>query len=85
MPATNTGKDTELPELDPVIHAQRSRTPVTYLALNRAGRRALENYTASLRNLLTIPSHNGHARPSALHEHPPDLKRSDETEKEISP
>ena len=44
-----------------VIKTYRRRTPVTYLALTRAGRRALEDYTASLQNLLTIPAPNGHA------------------------
>jgi DNA-binding MarR family transcriptional regulator len=29
------------------------RTPVTYVALTRTGRRALEDYTAALRRLLT--------------------------------
>jgi DNA-binding transcriptional ArsR family regulator len=33
----------------------RRRTPVTYLTLTRAGRRALEDYTASLRILLDGP------------------------------
>lgn len=32
------------------------RTPVTYISLTRAGRRALEDYTAALRLLLT-PQH----------------------------
>ena len=32
------------------------RTPATYLSLSPAGRRALEDYTASLRRLLTIPA-----------------------------
>ncbi|HEY5249043.1 MAG TPA: transcriptional regulator [Dermatophilaceae bacterium] len=31
------------------------RTPVTYVSLTRAGRRALEDYTAALRRLLTPP------------------------------
>ena len=35
-----------------VTKAFRRRTPVTYLALTRAGRRALEDYTAALRGLL---------------------------------
>jgi len=32
------------------------RTPVTYVAITRIGRRALEDYTAALRRLLTPPS-----------------------------
>ena len=32
----------------------RRRSPVTYLALTRRGRRALEDYTAALRSLLTV-------------------------------
>ena len=32
------------------------RTPVTYVELTRAGRRALEDYTAALRRLLTPPT-----------------------------
>jgi DNA-binding MarR family transcriptional regulator len=32
------------------------RTPVTYVALTQAGRRALEDYTAALRRLLTPPT-----------------------------
>lgn len=33
----------------------RRRSPVTYLALTRRGRRALEDYTAALRSLLSGP------------------------------
>jgi len=57
-----------------VTKTYRRRTPVTYLALTRAGRRALEDYTAALRNLLTVPSHNGHAQPGE-----PGPPRSDPT------
>jgi DNA-binding MarR family transcriptional regulator len=32
------------------------RSPVTYLALTRLGRRALEDYTAALRDLLAVPA-----------------------------
>jgi len=32
------------------------RTPVTYISLTRAGRRALEDYTVALRMLLTPPT-----------------------------
>lgn len=46
-----------------VTKAYRRRTPVTYLALTRAGRRALEDYTAALRDLLGVPAPNGHASP----------------------
>jgi DNA-binding transcriptional ArsR family regulator len=38
-----------------VTKAYRRRTPVTYIALTRVGRRALEDYTAALRDLLAIP------------------------------
>lgn len=38
-----------------ITKAYRRRTPVTYIALTRAGRRALEDYTAALRHLLAIP------------------------------
>lgn len=55
-----------------VTKTYRHRTPVTYLALTRAGRRALEDYTASLRNLLTIPSPNGHTQPGVRREEPSD-------------
>jgi DNA-binding PadR family transcriptional regulator len=43
-----------------VTKAYRRRTPVTYLTLTRAGRRALEDYTAALQNLLAVPGLNGH-------------------------
>jgi len=33
----------------------RRRSPVTYLALTRRGRRALEDYTVALRSLLSVP------------------------------
>jgi DNA-binding HxlR family transcriptional regulator len=42
-----------------VTKGYRHRTPVTYLALTRAGRRALEDYLAALQQLLdtaTLPS-----------------------------
>ena len=38
-----------------VTKTHQRRTPVTYLALTRAGRRALEDYTATFRRLLTPP------------------------------
>jgi len=38
-----------------VIKAHRRRTPVTYIALTREGRRALEDYSAALRALLSAP------------------------------
>ncbi len=44
-----------------VTKAFRRRTPVTYLALTRAGRRALEDYMAALRDLLAVPGLNGNA------------------------
>jgi DNA-binding MarR family transcriptional regulator len=39
-----------------VTKTHRRRTPVTYLALTRAGRRALEDYTGALRALLAMPN-----------------------------
>jgi DNA-binding MarR family transcriptional regulator len=38
-----------------VTKTHRHRTPVTYLALTRSGRRALEDYTTALRALLATP------------------------------
>ena len=35
-----------------VVKAHEGRTPVTYLALTRAGRRAYEDYTDALRELI---------------------------------
>ncbi len=40
-----------------VTKAHHRRTPVTYLALTRSGRRALEDYTAALRGLLGATNH----------------------------
>jgi DNA-binding MarR family transcriptional regulator len=40
-----------------VTKAHRRRTPVTYIALTRPGRRALEDYTTALRSLLAGPEH----------------------------
>ncbi len=37
--------------------AFRGRSPVTYVALTRVGRRAFETYTAALRHLLEAPDH----------------------------
>ncbi len=39
-----------------ITKAHQRRTPVTYVALTRTGRRALEDYTAALRRLLTPPT-----------------------------
>ena len=39
-----------------VTKAHQRRTPVTYISLTRTGRRALEDYTAALRLLLTPPT-----------------------------
>ena len=41
----------------------RRRSPVTYLALTRRGRRALEDYTASLRSLLSVPGSDSGTEP----------------------
>jgi len=72
-----------------VTKTYRRRTPVTYLALTRAGRRALEDYTAALRNLLTMPARNGRARPGETGPHSdpayPDGTDADDTDKEIAP
>lgn len=39
-----------------VTKTHRRRIPVTYLSLTRAGRRALEDYTAALQALLATPA-----------------------------
>jgi DNA-binding MarR family transcriptional regulator len=39
-----------------VTKSYRRRSPVTYLALTPLGRRALEDYTAALRDLLAVPA-----------------------------
>jgi len=39
-----------------VTKTHRRRIPVTYLALTRAGRRALEDYTAAVQALLATPA-----------------------------
>ncbi len=39
-----------------VTKTHRRRIPVTYLSLTRAGRRALEDYTAALQSLLGTPA-----------------------------
>lgn len=39
-----------------VTKSFRRRSPVTYLALTRSGRRALEDYTTALRSLLSVPN-----------------------------
>jgi len=39
-----------------ITKTHQRRTPVTYVALTRAGRNALENYTAALRQLLAPPT-----------------------------
>ena len=38
-----------------ITKSYRRRSPVTYLALTRLGRRALEDYTVALRGLLAVP------------------------------
>jgi DNA-binding transcriptional ArsR family regulator len=67
-----------------VTKTYRRRTPVTYLALTRAGRRALEDYTAALQNLLTMPAHNGHAQQREPGPARSDQGNSDNPDKEIS-
>ena len=39
-----------------ITKSYHRRSPVTYLALTRLGRRALEDYTAALRDLLAVPA-----------------------------
>lgn len=39
-----------------ITKSYRRRSPATYLALTRLGRRALEDYTAALRDLLAVPA-----------------------------
>jgi DNA-binding PadR family transcriptional regulator len=39
-----------------ITKTYQRRTPVTYISLTRGGRRALEDYTAALRRLLTPPT-----------------------------
>jgi DNA-binding MarR family transcriptional regulator len=39
-----------------ITKSYRRRSPVTNLALTRLGRRALEDYTAALRDLLAVPA-----------------------------
>lgn len=39
-----------------ITKTYQRRTPVTYVSLTRTGRRALEDYTAALRRLLTPPT-----------------------------
>jgi DNA-binding transcriptional ArsR family regulator len=64
-----------------VTKAFRRRTPVTYIALTRAGRRALDDYTAALRTLLAIPG-SAEANGGHVHGHP---SRADtNTEEETS-
>jgi hypothetical protein len=48
-----------------VVKTHRRRTPVTYIALTRAGRRALEDYTAALRALLSPPDHQEESETSS--------------------
>jgi DNA-binding MarR family transcriptional regulator len=45
----------------------RRRSPVTYLALTRRGRRALEDYTAALRRLLTVANSDHGLDPPGPH------------------
>jgi len=40
-----------------VAKTHEGRTPATYVSLTRVGRRALEDYTAALRELLTPADH----------------------------
>jgi DNA-binding MarR family transcriptional regulator len=41
----------------------RRRSPATYLALTHHGRRALEDYTAALRSLLSVPNSDSDLEP----------------------
>jgi DNA-binding MarR family transcriptional regulator len=40
-----------------ITKTYRRRTPVTYVALSRSGRRAFEDYTSALRALLELSDH----------------------------
>jgi Winged helix DNA-binding domain len=37
-----------------IVKTHRGRTPATYVALTRQGRRAFEDYTAAIRELLDL-------------------------------
>lgn len=57
---TSGNLSTHLTKLDDagyitITKAYQRRTPVTYVALTRSGRRAYEDYTSALRDLLAIP------------------------------
>lgn len=39
-----------------VVKAHEGRTPATYISLSRTGRRAMDDYTAALRQLLPLPT-----------------------------
>jgi DNA-binding MarR family transcriptional regulator len=41
-----------------IAKTYRRRTPVTYVALSRSGRRAFEDYTTALRALLELSDHH---------------------------
>ena len=64
-----------------VTKAFRRRTPVTYIALTRSGRQALEDYTAALRALLAIPG-SADANGSHVHGHE---SRADTTTEDETP
>jgi len=80
-----------------VTKPYRRRTPVTYLALTRAGRRALEDYTAARGDLLMAPGRTGRGRraghnngdggggngAAAAGQPYPDTENPGETDKEI--
>lgn len=46
-----------------ITKTYRRRTPVTYVALSRSGRRAFEDYTNALRALLEFGDHHEEATP----------------------
>ena len=46
-----------------ITKTYRRRTPVTYVALSRSGRRAFEDYTNALRALLEFGDHHEEAAP----------------------
>ena len=48
-----------------VTKSFRRRSPVTYLALTRPGRRALEDYTAALQRLLAVPGSGTNGAPDS--------------------
>ena len=55
-----------------VTKAYRRRTPVTWLSLTRAGRRAMEDYSVNLRQLLSVSEQVAPRHDSAAHSTDPE-------------